>query len=164
VNLESSIGHWWHGLQVRERRAIAVGALLVALMLVYTVIVPRWQLHLALRDEVDSRRADLAWLADQVASVDRLRNSCSGRAPQSGSDREVVALLVRRNQTRSIAFDINAELISLRVSADSGNHILGLLGQLACEEFTLTKLRIKRSGDGQNNASFEASMELKRVD
>ena len=164
MNLGSSIGDWWHGLQERERRAIAVGALLVALALVYTAIVPRWQLHLALRDEVDSRRADLAWLADQVASVDRLRNSCSGRAPQSGSDREIVALLVRRNQTRSIALDIDAGLISLRVAADSGNNVLGLLGQLACEEFTLTKLRVERSGGGQNNAIFEASMGLKRVD
>ena len=164
MNLRSSIGDWWDDLQVRERRAITVGALLVALALVYTTILPRWQLYLELRDDVDNRRADLAWLADQVASVDRLRNSCSGRAPESGSDREVVALLVRRNQTRSLAFDSAAGLISLRVAADSGNHILGLLGQLACEKFTLTTLRIKRSGDGQDNASFEASMGLKRVD
>ena len=164
MNLGSSIGDWWGDLQVRERRAIAVGALLVALALVYTTIVPRWQLYLELRDDVDNRRADLAWLVDQVASVDRLRNSCLGWAPLSGSDREVVALLVRRNQTRSLAFDSAAGLISLRVAADSGNHILGLLGQLACEEFTLTTLRIKHSGNGQDNASFEASMGLKRVD
>lgn len=164
MKLGFSISLWYAGLQARERRAIGVGALVGVLALVFSVIQPHWQLYRQLSIDVNDRRADLAWLAGQVAEVDRLRSSCSGRPAQSGSERDIVSLLVRRNQVRLIDFSTEQGPLSLRVSAASANDILALLGQLACAEYSLTSVIIERQNDAAGSLNYEATIGLRRVD
>lgn len=65
---------WWLGRQPRERRLLAGGGLILALVLLYVLVWEPWQQQLEqLRTDVATLQADLAWMQQAAAELGRLQ-------------------------------------------------------------------------------------------
>jgi len=72
----------WLQLAPRERRVIAAGSALLAVVAVYLfVLAPFYRSLVRLRVEVPQHRAQLAVMREQAALVERLRRGGSARTP-----------------------------------------------------------------------------------
>lgn len=60
---------WWENLRRREKLAVAAGGLVVLLLLLYLLLQPLLVKRSRLRDEVSSRRAELAWMRDAAKEI-----------------------------------------------------------------------------------------------
>lgn len=65
------ITHWWENLLPREKMAIAAGALAMGLLLAYLLVQPFLNKRTRLRDEVSSRRAELAWMREAAKEIEQ---------------------------------------------------------------------------------------------
>ena len=72
---------WWENLPGRERTAIAVGGLLLLLLLGYLLIQPLLGKRTRLRDEVSSRKAELAWMRDAAKEIAQSDGGSSSGSP-----------------------------------------------------------------------------------
>jgi general secretion pathway protein M len=83
---------WWNGLAERERRLVAIGAIAVALMLGWAFVWhPLVVKRAELRDEVDARQRDLAFVRVAATDIDKLRaTGKQGRRDRQG--RSLLAL------------------------------------------------------------------------
>ena len=67
---------WYYGLNVRERAIIIVGVGLVALTAVYILaLAPLYQSVSALAQDVEQKKADLAWMSSVAGEVQALSAS-----------------------------------------------------------------------------------------
>ena len=80
------IGAWWEGLQIRERRMLAIGGIAAALMLVWALVwYPLAHARSDLYARVARQRDDLAWMRQASAQAGDLRSQGTrGHAERQG--------------------------------------------------------------------------------
>lgn len=71
---------WWENLQAREKTAVAAAALAVVLLLVYLLLQPFFSNRARLREEVSTRRAELAWMRESAREIGELGYSARAEA------------------------------------------------------------------------------------
>jgi general secretion pathway protein M len=77
---------WWESLQVRERRILALGALLLLVVGFYVLVwEPIHQRHRQLTDQVAEQRAVLGWMEGSAAEARRLRGQGEAAPAQARS-------------------------------------------------------------------------------
>jgi general secretion pathway protein M len=81
----NAIRAWYAGLEPRERRVVAVGAVLLAIMIVFIgILMPLQSKVSRLRAENEAKRGDLAWMrvnADEVRQAAAQIPANTGEAP-----------------------------------------------------------------------------------
>ena len=150
----------YNGLQPREKYFISVGALLLIVALLYLVLTPLVDRHNELENQRDQLQADINWLQKQAPVLPRLVNSCSGRALDSGSDKDTITTVVRRSQLRLVNISEDAEVISLRFNGTNANRITRLAHQIGCEGFLVQSFEVSAAAD---QAAYQGVMEVQRV-
>ena len=77
---------WWESLQARERRMLGVGAVVVALLLVWAVLwYPLVHAHSELASRVAQQRDDVAWMRQALGEARELHaQGARGRADRQG--------------------------------------------------------------------------------
>jgi general secretion pathway protein M len=63
------MAYWWENLQPKEKVAVAAAALVLVLLLGYLLVNPWLASRSRLREEVSSRRTELAWMRDAAGEV-----------------------------------------------------------------------------------------------
>ena len=109
MKLVDSLRGWSRGLSRRERVMIVTSIILIVLTSVMLVLEPTWRNYQQLREKLAELEADATWLDEQAKSVKKLGNNCAGRSVKNGSDREILNLILRRNQLRP---KVNKETVS----------------------------------------------------
>ena len=71
---------WWENLQPREKLAAAASGLAVTLLVLYLLLQPLLSNRARLREEVNNRRAELAWMRDAAREIGQ-----SGAAARNGA-------------------------------------------------------------------------------
>jgi general secretion pathway protein M len=75
---------WYSGLQQREQRVVAVGAVaLVLLVLVMGVLLPLHSAVTTARERNDEKREDLAWMQANAAEVRAAGNAVAGNTGEA---------------------------------------------------------------------------------
>lgn len=77
---------WWEGLQERERQMVAVGAVVVALLLGWSLLwYPLAHARARLAEDVASQRSDVAWMRQALGEARELHaQGARGRADRQG--------------------------------------------------------------------------------
>jgi type II secretory pathway component PulM len=139
----NSLSEWFAYLQPRERLIITVGSVVLIVAAIYMALLPAMQKNAELEQRYKSLSEDMQWLREQSEVVSRLNRSCSGKAVQSGKNKELITRLVRRNQLKLLGFEQkDSAFFSLTVSGSSPNQILQLIHQLTCQGLALEALDI----------------------
>ena len=146
----------------RERVILGAGTLFVFIALVYLALVPSLERSTELQERYRVLQADLQWLTEQSASVSRLSNSCVDKTIQGGDTADVISRLVRRNQIKlaKIAEQTQGTYL-LSLESASGNRLLQLAYQLACQGLTTNMLDVSRSASADK--AYAARMEVQHA-
>ena len=154
---------WSQGLSRREVRVIAAAIILILITSVMLFLEPIWRTHRQLQASVAAREQDLNWLNEQAKSVSKFENDCAGRAIKNGSDREILNLILRRNQLRTKVNKEDRGSHFLEFEVNDANKVLKMIGHFACEQFALERLSIDRLLVDENLVRYGAKMQLRRV-
>ena len=163
MKLVDSFRGWSRGLSRRERVMIVTSIILIVLTSVMLVLEPTWRNYQQLRKKLAELEADATWLDEQAKSVKKLGNNCAGRSVKNGSDREILNLILRRNQLRPKVNNESRGSHFLEFEANNANKILKLMSHLACDQFALEKLSIERLQRNENIGRYGAKIQLRRV-
>ncbi len=163
MKLVDSFRGWSRGLSRRERVMIVTSTILIVLTSVMLVLEPTWRNYQQLREKLAELEADATWLDEQAKSVKKLGNNCAGRSVKNGSDREILNLILRRNQLRPKVNKESRGSHFLEFEANNANKILKLMSHLACDQFALEKLSIERLQRNENIGRYGAKIQLRRV-
>jgi type II secretory pathway component PulM len=141
---------------------LGAGTLFVFIALVYLALVPSLERSTELQERYRVLQADLQWLTEQTTSVSRLSNSCVDKTIQGGDKTDVISRLVRRNQIKlaKIAEQTQGTYL-LSLESPSGNRLLQLAYQLACQGLTINILDVSRSASA--DTVYAARMEVQHA-
>ena len=90
------ISAWWNGLSERDRRVLLIGAVVVAIFLVWSFVWhPLAMRRALLSEQLDGARRDLASMRVAQAEVEQLRNA----GVRSRADRQGKSLLALADVT-----------------------------------------------------------------
>ncbi len=146
------------GLQEREKRVVAGGALLIMAAIIYLALLPQLDRHGQLVDEQASLYADMLWLQDQGATVSRLANTCPSTNPSALAPSDSLTRLVRRNQLQLDSLRESGLSFMLAFTASDANRIVRLTHQIACAGFIVQALEVSKSSTATN--TWDGSMEV----
>ncbi|MAH72581.1 MAG: hypothetical protein CBC09_00870 [Cellvibrionales bacterium TMED49] len=163
MKLAKSLKDWSQGLSRRETIIITVATSLIVITSVMLSLEPIWRDHHQLKVSFAAREEDLNWLNEQAKSVSKLGNDCAGRTIKNGSDREILNLILRRNQLRPKVNKEDRGSYFLEFEVDDSNKVLKMISHLACEQFALETLLIDSLQNDENFARYVAKIELSRV-
>jgi general secretion pathway protein M len=71
---------WWENLQRKEKAAGVAGGLAIVLLVAYLLIQPLLSNRARLREEITSRRAELAWMRDAAREIGQSATSAGNGA------------------------------------------------------------------------------------
>ena len=163
MKLLDSLSGWFADLQPRERLIMTVGAALLIVAAIYMLLLPAMQKNAELEQRYISLSDDIQWLQEQSKVVSSLNNDCTGQTIQSGSKKEVMTKIVRRNQLKLLGLDkVDSNVFALSASGSSPNRMLQFIHQLACQGLALQTLDLRSFTDGK--VAYTIDLEVSYVD
>ena len=158
----SDSARFYGRLKSRDKRALIMGAILVAAFALLILFESLWDKHISMHGEILARKTDLEWIGKQVPIIKSLQTSCNQSSHSGSSDRELLTMLIRRNQLKLGQLDLVDDGIALTLSSGNTNDILRLAEQLACEGFILTQLDIERVLKPAEGLDYRADLNITR--
>jgi type II secretory pathway component PulM len=162
VSYLSDSARFFGRLKSRDKRALIMGAILVAAFALLILFESLWDKHISMHGEILARKTDLEWIGKQVPIIKSLQTSCNQLIHSGSSDRELLTTLIRRNQLKLGQLDLVDDGIALTLSSGDTNDILRLVEQLACEGFILTQLDIERVLKPAEGLDYRADLNITR--
>ncbi|MBS0387902.1 MAG: type II secretion system protein M [Proteobacteria bacterium] len=125
-----AIRAWFNSLAVREQRVVALGAAAALLLLLFGAWLPVERRVARLEQQVQTRRADLAWLQSIGPQLEELR-----ARPAGGGGESLVVLADRVAHETGIARSLNTQAgtdgtLSVRLEQVGFDSLLNWAGEL----------------------------------
>jgi type II secretory pathway component PulM len=160
-NFMAIVSDFLAGLEAREKRALKIGALVLAVVFVIMLILPQWESYSLVKSQRDSLKADVIWLQEKGDIVAKLVNNCPSVRQQKQDFKADLSHLVSRNQLKLLSANEKENIISLSVSGSKSNQFLKLMHQIACRGYILGELAIETEVD--DLSKITATFEVERV-
>ncbi len=160
-NFMAIVSDFLAGLEAREKRALKIGALVLAVVFVIMLILPQWESYSLVKSQRDSLKADVIWLQEKRDIVAKLVNNCPSVRQQKQDFKADLSHLVSRNQLKLLSANEKENIISLSVSGSKSNQFLKLMHQIACRGYILGELAIETEVD--DLSKITATFEVERV-
>lgn len=157
---------WWHGLALRERRILSVGAALAVLMACYALAWrPFSEALQTLREGVVSRRADLAWMRQAADDIKRLETAALRQTPESprtGNGASLLTLVDQTTRRAGLSRSVkrieprDGDKVSVRLELVSFDKLVDWLGRLQRDHGIAVDNAVidRRDASGFVNARF----------
>ena len=158
----SASARFFGRLKSRDKRALIMGAILVAASALLILFESLRDKHVIMHREILARKSDLEWIGKQVPIIRSLQTSCNHSRHNDSSEKELLITLIRRNQLKLGPLDLVEDGIALTVSSGNTNDILRLADQLACEGFILKQLDIERVSGPAEGLDYRADFRIRR--
>jgi type II secretory pathway component PulM len=160
-NIMAIVSDFLAGLEAREKRALKIGALVLAVVFVIMLILPKWEFYSLVKSQRDTLKSDVIWLQQKRDIVAKLVNNCPSVRQQKQDFKADLSHLVSRNQLKLLSANEKENIISLSVSGSKSNQFLKLMHQIACRGYILGELAIETEVD--DLSKITATFEVERV-
>lgn len=148
-------------LEIREKRALKIGALVVAVIIIIMSILPKWEFYSLIKNQRDVLKENVIWLQEQRDLVAELANNCSSIRQQKDDFKADVTQMVGRYQLVVESAEEKDNVISMTVSGSKSNQLLKLMHQIACRGYILGDLEIETKAD--DLSKITATFEVERA-
>jgi hypothetical protein len=148
-------------LEIREKRALKIGALVVAVIIIIMLILPKWEFYSLIKNQRDVLKENVIWLQEQRDLVAELANNCSSIRQQKDDFKADVTQMVGRYQLVVESAEEKDNVISMTVSGSKSNQLLKLMHQIACRGYILGDLEIETKAD--DLSKITATFEVERA-
>ena len=148
-------------LEIREKRALKIGALVVAVIIIIMLILPKWEFYSLIKNQRDVLKENVIWLQEQRDLVAELANNCSSIRQQKDDFKADVTQMVGRYQLVVESAEEKDNVISMTVSGSKSNQLLKLMHQIACRGYILGDLEIETKAD--DLSKITATLEVERA-
>ena len=148
-------------LEIREKSALKIGALVVAVIIIIMLILPKWEFYSLIKNQRDVLKENVIWLQDQRDLVAELANNCSSIRQQKDDFKADVTQMVGRYQLVVESAEEKDNVISMTVSGSKSNQLLKLMHQIACRGYILGDLEIETKAD--DLSKITATFEVERA-
>lgn len=151
---------WFYGLEPRERLLVGGGAVLVALLLLYSLLwAPIAGKYSSLRDNVADQRQTLAWMQQAAGQIRALQSAAGGGAARGLGGRSLLAVVDQSARGGGLGSAIKriepdgANAAKVWLEGASFDAMIVWLGQLARSyQIEPTIITLEPVGGGRVNA------------
>lgn len=157
----ATVSDFLANLEIREKRALKIGALVVAVIIIIMLILPKWEFYSLIKNQRDVLKENVIWLQEQRDLVAELANNCSSIRQQKDDFKADVTQMVGRYQLVVESAEEKDNVISMTVSGSKSNQLLKLMHQIACRGYILGDLEIETKAD--DLSKITATFEVERA-
>ena len=157
----ATVSDFLANLEMREKRALKIGALVVAVIIIIMLILPKWEFYSLIKNQRDVLKENVIWLQEQRDLVAELANNCSSIRQQKDDFKADVTQMVGRYQLVVESAEEKDNVISMTVSGSKSNQLLKLMHQIACRGYILGDLEIETKAD--DLSKITATFEVERA-
>ena len=157
----ATVSDFLANLEMREKRALKIGALVVAVIIIIMLILPKWEFYSLIKNQRDVLKENVIWLQEQRDLVAELANNCSSIRQQKDDFKADVTQMVGRYQLVVESAEEKDNVISMTVSGSKSNQLLKLMHQIACRGYILGDLEIETKAD--DLSKITATLEVERA-
>lgn len=149
------------GLESREKRALKIGAWVLAAAFAIMLLLPKWESYSLVADQRDTLKKDVIWLQEKRDLVAELVNNCPSARGQKDDFKADLSQLVGRNGLKVVSAKEKESVITLTVSGSKSNQFFKLMHQIACRGYILGEVALVTEAD--DVSKITATLEVERV-
>ena len=155
------VSDFFANLESREKRALKIGALVLAAAISIMLVLPKWETYSQVKSQRDALKADVKWLQEKRDLVANLVNNCPSIQHKKDDFKADLTHLVSRNQLKVVSTKQKENFISMTVSGSKSNQLLRFMHQIACRGYILGELKFVTELD--DLSKITATFEVERV-
>ena len=155
------VSDFFANLESREKRALKIGALVLAAAISIMLVLPKWETYSQVKSQRDALKEDVKWLQEKRDLVANLVNNCPSIQHKKDDFKTDLAHLVSRNQLKVVTTKQKENFISMTVSGSKSNQLLRFMHQIACRGYILGELKFVTEVD--DLSKITATFEVERV-
>ena len=156
-----TVSDFFANLESREKRALKIGAMVLAAVIVVMLLLPKWEAYSQVKGQRDSLKADVMWLQDKRDLVAELVNNCPSVRQKKDDFKADLSHLVGRNQLKIVSTKEKENTISLTLSGSKSNQFLKFMHQISCRGYILGEVTLVAEAD--DLSKITATLEVQRV-
>ena len=156
-----TVSDFFANLESREKRALKIGAMVLAAVIVVMLLLPKWEAYSQVKGQRDSLKADVMWLQDKRDLVAELVNNCPSVRQKKDDFKADLSHLVGRNQLKIVSTKEKENTISLTLSGSKSNQFLKFMHQISCRGYILGEVTLVTEAD--DLSKITATLEVQRV-
>ena len=118
------VSDFFANLESREKRALKIGALVLAAAISIMLVLPKWETYSQVKSQRDALKADVKWLQEKRDLVANLVNNCPSIQHKKDDFKADLTHLVSRNQLKVVSTKQKENFISMTVSGSKSNQLL----------------------------------------
>ena len=157
----ATVSDFFANLESREKRALKIGAMVLAAVIVVMLLLPKWEAYSQVKGQRDSLKADVMWLQDKRDLVAELVNNCPSVRQKKDDFKADLSHLVGRNQLKIVSTKEKENSISLTVGGNKSNQFLKFMHQVSCRGYILGEVTLVAEAD--DVSKITATLEVQRV-
>lgn len=159
----ATVSDFFANLESREKRALKIGAMVLAAVIVVMLLLPKWEAYSQVKGQRDSLKADVMWLQDKRDLVAELVNNCPSVRQKKDDFKADLSHLVGRNQLKIVSTKEKEKenTISLTLSGSKSNQFLKFMHQISCRGYILGEVTLVAEAD--DLSKITATLEVQRV-
>lgn len=157
----ATVSDFFANLESREKRALKIGAMVLAAVIVVMLLLPKWEAYSQVKGQRDSLKADVMWLQDKRDLVAELVNNCPSVRQKKDDFKADLSHLVGRNQLKIVSTKEKENSISLTVGGNKSNQFLKFMHQISCRGYILGEVTLVAEAD--DLSKITATLEVQRV-
>jgi type II secretory pathway component PulM len=157
----ATVSDFFANLESREKRALKIGAMVLAAVIVVMLLLPKWEAYSQVKGQRDSLKADVMWLQDKRDLVAELVNNCPSVRQKKDDFKADLSHLVGRNQLKIVSTKEKENTISLTLSGSKSNQFLKFMHQISCRGYILGEVTLVAEAD--DLSKITATLEVQRV-
>jgi type II secretory pathway component PulM len=157
----ATVSDFFANLESREKRALKIGAMVLAAVIVVMLLLPKWEAYSQVKGQRDSLKADVMWLQDKRDLVAELVNNCPSVRQKKDDFKADISHLVGRNQLKIVSTKEKENTISLTLSGSKSNQFLKFMHQISCRGYILGEVTLVAEAD--DLSKITATLEVQRV-
>jgi type II secretory pathway component PulM len=157
----ATVSDFFANLESREKRALKIGAMVLAAVIVVMLLLPKWEAYSQVKGQRDSLKADVMWLQDKRDLVAELVNNCPSVRQKKDDFKADLSHLVERNQLKIVSTKEKENTISLILSGSKSNQFLKFMHQISCRGYILGEVALVAEAD--DLSKITATLEVQRV-
>ena len=157
----ATVSDFFANLESREKRALKIGAMVLAAVIVVMLLLPKWEAYSQVKGQRDSLKADVMWLQDKRELVAELVNNCPSVRQKKDDFKADLSHLVGRNQLKIVSTKEKENTIFLTLSGSKSNQFLKFMHQISCRGYILGEVTLVAEAD--DLSKITATLEVQRV-
>ena len=143
---------WWNARESREQKLLLVGAVLIVVVGLYSLIQPVISMHRVAGEDFQSAEAEYHWFKAQIAALGRMRAKSGGTLPVNLPPLAIKQKLEGDLKKKSlkgkvtIKDDAGVKGIQVKLEGGDGRKVMRWIEELANGGYAISGLDFKNAG------------------